>query len=128
MGNHKIDRNQLVTGSSPVSGANLKRYTDDVNGLSIAVSKTVCKIPQVFRCANGKVPKWLNGSDCKSDGLRLHRFESCSSHHHGPSGATRRSRATGRSPPRLLRPSRDRAPLAARVDSTPIAQIGRAHV
>src|SRR5436190_2126272 len=28
----------------------------------------------------GRVPKWTNGSDCKSDGLRLRRFESYRAH------------------------------------------------
>ena len=29
----------------------------------------------------GQIPEWPKGSDCKSDGSRLRRFESFSAHH-----------------------------------------------
>ena len=31
--------------------------------------------------SGGRIPKRSTGADCKSAGLRLHRFESCSYHH-----------------------------------------------
>src|SRR5512146_30555 len=33
-----------------------------------------------FTTLHGQIPKWTNGTDCKSVGLRLRRFESYSGH------------------------------------------------
>ena len=35
----------------------------------------------VVRVFGGEIPKWPKGSDCKSDGVCLRRFESFSLHH-----------------------------------------------
>ena len=51
--------NQLVGGSSPFAGS---------HNLIVSSKK-------------GRLPEWLKGTDCKSVGLRLRRFESYTSHY-----------------------------------------------
>ncbi len=55
--------NQLVGGSSPFAG-------------SLIVGTWL-----VGRDSGGRLPEWLKGTDCKSVGLRLRRFESYTSHY-----------------------------------------------
>ncbi len=57
--------NQLVGGSSPFAGSVFQ------------VEKDRAEIENWFF---GRLPEWLKGSDCKSDGLRLRRFESYTFH------------------------------------------------